>query len=165
MSENILARLIEHNNWANRQVVRACAALGDDQLDARPQSPKHWSIRENLVHLVTWQWEYLSLLTQKPAPKGQTDPSFAELEESADSSGKELLALARAEDGTPFEGQVRTSDGYRVERWVVMVQVVNHATEHRKQIAHLMRALELEPPWQDGWAFGEATGALVQITK
>ncbi|MHC4449967.1 MAG: DinB family protein [Planctomycetota bacterium] len=157
MAESMLAKLIEHNNWANRQMIRACLALGNDQLDARPLSAEQWSIRENLVHLVNWQQDYLSLLTQERTP---AKPSFGELEGSAHASGDGLLAL----DAKRIQGQVETSDGYRVERWVVMLQAINHATEHRKQIANLMRAQGLEAPWQDGWAFGEAEHALVRIS-
>jgi uncharacterized damage-inducible protein DinB len=38
MAENFLVKLFEHNNWANRQSIQACAALSDEQLDAEPQS-------------------------------------------------------------------------------------------------------------------------------
>ncbi len=159
---NVLAKLVELNNWANRQIIRACAALPDDQLDATPQSAKQWSIRQNLIHMVYWQGDYLSLLTQT---RGDPAPVFAELEQSAATSGEGLLVLARAEDGGQPTDQLETSDGYRVEPWVVMVQAIHHGIEHRKQIAHLMRMLGLDPPWQDGWAFGEATDAVVQISK
>ena len=165
LAENILAQLFEHNNWANRQIIRACSALSEDQLDANPQSGQQWSIRVNLAHLVFWQQDYLSLLTQVPGPKGNTAPSFDELEESANSSGEGLLALAQAESGGRPSVQLQTDDGYLVEPWVVMVQAVNHANDHRKQIANLFRALEVDPPGLDGWTFGEATDALIKIQE
>jgi uncharacterized damage-inducible protein DinB len=162
-AHSILARLLEHNNWANRRIIRACSALSDNHLDAKPQSAEHWSIRENLMHLVECQQAYLSLLTAPPEARGDATLSFAELEESADSSGEGLLALALAwSDGSVL---LQTTDGYGIERWVVMVQAVNHATEHRKQIAHLMRLLGLDPPRLDGWAFGEAAQAVTPIPK
>ncbi len=33
MTENILAQLVEHNNWANLQVLDACETLTEEQLD------------------------------------------------------------------------------------------------------------------------------------
>ncbi len=165
MTENILAKLFEHNNWANRQIIRACSALSEDQLDANPQSRQQWSIRENLVHLVNWQQEYLTLVTQLPGPKGNAAPSFDELEESANSSGEGLLALAQDENGRLPSVELQTDDGYLVAPWVVMVQAVNHANDHRKQIAILFRALEVDPPTLDGWIFGEATHALIKIQE
>jgi uncharacterized damage-inducible protein DinB len=157
MVEGMLARLIEHNNWANRAITRACAALEDAQLDARPISEKQWSIRENLVHLVVCQQDYLRMLTLPAGSAEPEAPSFAELEASVDASGAGLLAL----DVDRIPGPLDIGEGYRVEPWVVMLQAVNHATEHRKQIANLMRAQGLEPPRLDGWAYGEAERALI----
>ena len=48
MKENILAKLFEHNNWANLKVVHTCCALTDGQLDSKPQSGTDWSIRRTL---------------------------------------------------------------------------------------------------------------------
>jgi uncharacterized damage-inducible protein DinB len=45
-----------------------------------------------------------------------------------------------------------------------MVQVINHATEHREQICSMLSALGIPPPDMDGWAYGEATNALVLIS-
>ena len=156
MAEGMLARLIEHNNWANRDITRACAALTDAQLDARPISEKQWSIRENLVHLVACQQDYLSMLMGQPEPAEPETPSFAELEASADTSGAGLLELDVDAIPSPLE-----RDGHRIEPWVVLLQALNHATEHRKQIANLMRAQVLEPPSMDGWAFGETERAVI----
>ena len=52
-------------------------------------------------------------------------------------------------------------DGYLVEPWVVLVQVINHATEHRKQVGIMLRALGMTPPRLDGWGYGEMAGGLV----
>ena len=59
--------------------------------------------------------------------------------------------------------RLRTTDGYFVETWVVMVQAINHATEHRRQIGSMLRALGVTPPNLDGWTYAEATGALVRM--
>lgn len=156
MAEGMLAKLIEHNNWANREITRACAALPDAQLDARPISEKQWSVRENLVHLVVAQVDYLAMLTRLPEPVEPEAPSFAELQVLADASGAGLLKVDVDAIPSPLE-----RDGYRIDPWVVLLQALNHATEHRKQIAHLMRAQGLEPPRMDGWAFGAAERAVI----
>ena len=49
MTENILEKLIEHNNWANLRIIQACSALSDEQLDAEPQSATKGSIRRTLT--------------------------------------------------------------------------------------------------------------------
>ena len=123
MTENMLVKLFEHNNWANSQIIQACSALSDEQLDAEPQSATKGSI-----------------------------------------SGEALLALARDEPSQELKTQLRTTDGYFVEPWVVMVQVINHATEHREQISSMLTALGMTPPDLDGWAYGEVTHALIPIS-
>jgi len=165
MGESFLVKLFEHNNWANLQIIQACYALSDEQLDAEPQSATKGSIRNTLSHFVGSQKGYLALLTlpleARPAPR----PTFAELEESARTSGEGLLALARDESSKPLNAQLQTRDGYFVEPWVVMVQAINHATEHREQIKSMLSALGVTPPDIDGWDYGLAAKALIPMSK
>jgi uncharacterized damage-inducible protein DinB len=164
MTENILVRLFEHNNWANDQIIQACSALSDEQLDAEPVSATKGSIRQTLLHLVAAQRGYLSLLTLPVEARLREPLAFAELQESARSSGEGLLALARDESGERLKAQIRTTDGYLVDPWVVMVQVINHATEHREQINSMLSALGVTPPNLDGWTYGEVTNALIPVS-
>jgi uncharacterized damage-inducible protein DinB len=164
MSEHVLVKLFEHNDWANSQIIQACSALSDAQLDAEPQSTTLGSIRQTLTHLVTSQHGYLSLLTLPVEARRAISPAFAELQQAARISGAGLLALARESNNYP-KTQLQTTDGYFVEPWVVIVQVINHATEHREQISSMLSALGVTPPNLDGWAYGEVTNALIAITK
>jgi uncharacterized damage-inducible protein DinB len=166
MTEHSLEKLFEHNNWANLQIIQACSTLNDEQLDAEPQSATQGSIRSTLFHLVTSQQGYLRLLTLpleerlEPVPT----PPFAELQNLASSSGKALLALSQDESSKPMKGQLQTRDGFFVEPWVIMVQIINHATEHREQIKSMLSALGVTPPDIDGWTYGEFTNALIPIS-
>ncbi|MEW5830864.1 MAG: DinB family protein [Chloroflexota bacterium] len=160
MKGNVLARLFEHNNWANMQILQACLGLSEEQLDGEPRSATKGSIRETLSHLVTSQRGYLALLTLPVGERPTTPLAFAELEESARLSGDGLLALARDESRLSKQ-PIRTRDGYDVEAWVVMLQAINHATEHREQIKSMFSALGVTPPGIDGWNFREAASALV----
>ena len=164
MGDNVLAGLFEHNNWANLQIIEACAALSNEQLDAEPQSATFGSIRVTLTHLVAAQQGYLSLLTLPIESRHKISPSFAELPQVASSSGEGLLELARNESSTLLRIRVQTTDGYFIEPWVVMVQAINHATEHREQINSMISALGVTPPDLDGWSYGEFTEAVVPIS-
>ncbi len=165
MTENILARLFEHNNWANQKIMEVCSALTDDQLDAPPQSATEGSIRSTLTHLVSAQHGYLRLLTiPLEERKDRVTLQFDELQESLKSSGERLLELARDESKLPTT-RLRTRDDYRVEPWVVMIQIINHATEHREQIKSMLTALGIEPPSIDGWDYGDAMKALVPMER
>ena len=162
MSEQFLEKVFEHNNWANRQIIRACAALSDEQLDAVPQSATKGSIRGTLLHLALSQQVYLTQLTM-PLEQRLTyapPPPFAVLEQFVAASGDALLALAR-DPSIPNQGQIKMPDGSLVEPWVIIVQSINHATEHREQIKSMLSALGVTPPEVDGWMFGETLNALI----
>lgn len=163
MAENILAKIFEHNNWANDKIIEACSALSADQLDAQPHSATKGTIRETLLHLVSAQSSYLKTLTlpveERRAP---VSVDFADLKESIQATGKSLLAFATG-DSTPFSDPLETRQGDHVRPWVLMVQIINHATEHREQISSMLTALGVTPPDMDGWSYGDAMGALVPI--
>jgi uncharacterized damage-inducible protein DinB len=164
MSENFPARIFEHNNWANQRILDACLALTDEQLDAVPRSVVKGTIRETLSHLVNSQAGYLSLLTLPVEERQYSPVEFSELQESLRKSGEGLLALARGQR-EPLAPRLRTRDEYLVDPWVVMLQVINHAYEHREQICSILNALGVIPPDMDGWSYSEAAGALVPISK
>jgi uncharacterized damage-inducible protein DinB len=164
MTDNFLVKLFEHNNWANSQIIQACSALSDEQLDAEPQSTTIGTIRQTLMHFVTSQHGYLSLLTLPVETRRAISPTFASLQQAANTSGEGLLALVREASQYP-NTQLQTTDGYFVEPWVVIVQIINHATEHREQISSMLSALGVTPPNLDGWSYAEATNALIPITK
>jgi uncharacterized damage-inducible protein DinB len=164
MTENTFVRLLEHNNWANDQIIQACYALNDEQLDAEPQSATMGSIRRTLIHLAAAQQGYLSLLTLPVEARSRAQLQFAELQESARRSGAGLLALAKEMSDEYLKTQLKTTDGYLVQPWVVLVQVINHATEHREQIKSMLSTLGVTPPDLDGWTYGEVTNALILQT-
>lgn len=165
MIENILIKLLEHNNWANQQIIQACTKLTDEQLDTEPKSATAGSIRHTLSHLVAAQHGYLSLLTLPVEARQRITPAIGEMQNAASASGEGLLALARAIPSQGMQARLQTRDGYLVEPWVVLVQVINHATEHREQIKSMLTALGVTPPSIDGWDYGEATQSLVPIAK
>lgn len=164
MTDDYLARLFEHNNWANAQIIQACSTLSDEQLDAPPQSATEGSIRSTLLHLVSAQYGYLRLLTLPlEQRKDRAAVEFADMEKSLKDSGERLLELAREVSNLPTE-RLQTRDDYLVDPWVIMVQIINHATEHREQIKSMLTAFGITPPSIDGWDYGEATKALVPIS-
>jgi uncharacterized damage-inducible protein DinB len=164
MTNDVLVKLFEHNNWANQKIIEVCSTLSDEQLDAEPHSVTKGNIRDTLLHLVTSQRGYLALLTLLPEDRPTTPLAFAELQESARLSGEGLVALAKGER-EPLQNPLQTRDNFHVHPWVVMVQIINHATEHREQIKSMLTALGVTPPEIDGWDYGLATNTLVPITK
>jgi uncharacterized damage-inducible protein DinB len=115
------------------------------------------------MHLVAAQQSYLNTFTL-PLEDRRTAPSvaFEDVRQSVTASGEGLLALARDPSRIPTV-QLQTRHGYCVAPWVLMVQAINHATEHREQINSMLSALGVTPPDLDGWTYGEVTHALIPI--
>jgi len=166
MIENILAKLFEHNHWANLSIIEACSALSDEQLDAEPQTVVKGTVRETLTHLVSSQRGYLALLTRPVEERLHRTPlDYADLPEVARVSGEGLIAFVWDNPEKNLKPQLQTSDGFHVEPWVILVQIINHAHEHREQICSMLNALGVTPPGMDGWSYGEATSAFVPISS
>ena len=163
MSQSTLVKIFEHNNWANIQMIQVCSALSDEQLDTEPHSATKGTIRQTLLHLVSSQRGYLNLLTLPVEERKKALLEFTDLKAAAQSSGEALLALVKDEENKIPKTRLQTTDGYYVEPWVVLLQIINHATEHREQLNSMLTALGAQPVYLDGWSYGEATNTLVPI--
>ncbi len=161
MNGKFLEKMFEHNNWANDRIIEACGALSAAQLDAEPQSATKGTIRSTLTHLASGQRGYLRLLTLpvEERPEPYAGLAYAEVSSAVTASGEALLALARDESSLSMKGRVQETEGWWVEPWVIMLQVINHATEHREQIKSMLTALGVTPPSIDGWDYGQFTKA------
>lgn len=154
-----LPDLYKYNLWANLRLLDFCAQLSDAQLDATMKGT-FGSIRETLVHMLAGEEGYAGALTGKrPTPplKELTDfPGFDELRRRATQSGEALIRFA--EQGEL--DRILHLDGgtYDAPVIVVLIQAINHAIDHRSQIATLLSQQEIELPdnFLDGWAYNDA---------
>jgi len=163
MKIDILVKQFEHNNWANIKLLEVCSSLTEEQLDATPRSVTVGNIRKTAMHLVGAQRGYFSLLSgvSPEERKKFSPPTSKEWMEVLHASGEGLLALLLEGSGYDFDKKLQTLDGYSVEPWVVFVQVIDHADEHREQIKSMLNDLGVKPPDLDSWTMGEEQGALV----
>ena len=159
MDNDFLVRLFEHNNWANAKIIEACLALSNEQLDTEPQSAVKGNIRTTLTHFVTAQRSYLSALTLPPGQGSITQLALNDLKESAQKSGEDLLALARGEQ-EPLQDITHIRADFKVEPWMIMVQAIHYAAEHREQIKSMLSTLGITPPEIDGWDFGSEISSI-----
>lgn len=155
-----LPDFFKYNLWANQRLLDACAHLSDPQLDATTKGV-FGSVRETLMHLFTAEEGYSRHFNfTGPAPTPRLAdfthfPGFDELQQRAERSGKELIAIAEQGD----LGHILHLDGgtYDASVMVVLIQAVNHAIDHRSQIAMLLSQQGIELPDLDGWAYNDAT--------
>jgi uncharacterized damage-inducible protein DinB len=146
-----------YNLWANLRLLDACAHLSDAHLDATTKGT-FGSVRETLMHLLAAEEGYVRALTGKiPTPR-LADlthfPDFDELRRRAERSGKELITVAEQGELS----QILHLDGgtYEAPVIVVLIQALNHAIDHRSQIATLLSQQDVMPPDLDGWSYHDA---------
>ena len=152
-----LADFFQYNLWANLRLLDACTHLSDAQLDATTKGT-FGSVRETLMHLFAGEEGYVRGITgTSPTPQLKaltTFPGFDELRRRAERSGKELIAIA--EQGELSQILHLDEGTYEVPVIVVLIQAINHAIDHRSQIATVLSQQDIEPPHLDGWSYNDA---------
>jgi uncharacterized damage-inducible protein DinB len=163
----VLRMMFDHHTWANLKLLEFCAGLSDEQLDTSAVGG-FGSIRATLWHLVNADVSYVERVSGKlppdPLPRDQF-PGFAILTEAVRWSGAELLQLALSAQGDTIVRQRPPRLLLQYKLAGLMVQAINHATEHRAQVATILTQLGLEPPDMSGWGYMEETGDLEEIPE
>ncbi len=166
MNVNILGKFFEHNLWSNLQILQACQGLSDEQLDAEPVSATKGTIRTTLVHIAEAEEDYLADLTGVQSTFDlEQFPGFDVLRQALTHSGEGFLSLVSDLADERLVLPVHTRDGYTIEPWVLVLQAINHATEHREQIKSMLTALGIKPPRIDGWVYGREQKAFIAPPK
>ncbi len=154
---DLIADFYRQNEWANLRLIEVCRALPDDQLDATAVG-SYGTIRDTLTHYVgaeqRYVWRLGGDLGIEPMQAGDGFPGFDYLVASVRASARALPELARVRTGSTVAGE----PGEVIGAEVVLVQAINHSTEHRSQICTILTALGVTPPELDGWTWGEADG-------
>lgn len=159
---SLIESLFRHNTWANLRLLTACEGLDGILLDAHIPGT-FGSVRDTLLHIVGAEVRYVSRVNgQLPGepPKEGEFPSFEQLKHDAAWCGEEFLHLAL--NANPDDTVQQAREGKRISYKLVdlMTQVINHATEHRAQIATILTQQGIEPPDMSGWAYMVDTGRL-----
>ena len=152
-----LSQIFAYNYWANLRLLDVCATLTDEQLDTT-MIGIFGSIRETLMHLVHSEEGYVYSFT-KIAPSTwleelTTFPGFDELRRRSENSGKELINIVEQADLSQIFYLDKGT--YRSPAFIVVIQALNHAIDHRSQIATLLSQQGIEPPNLDAWAYNDS---------
>lgn len=157
----MLTALFRHNAWANLTLLEFCGGLADRQLDATAIGC-FGSIRDTLVHIASSEADYVNLATDTlppvPPPMDRF-VGFAVLEDAVRWAGDELLRLAvSARADTIVRVQRPQEPIFEYPLAGLMVQALNHSTEHRAQISAIITQLGIEPPSLSGWRYMREMG-------
>ena len=163
MTENTtLNRTLEHMAWANTQMFTVLAALPADAL-AFTSPGSEWSVGAITHHLVTAAENYAQRLHREPrAEKRELPTTVAELAALAAAvkvADAKLLAGAQLPGDEIITWISYGGEEISVPRWVLVNQMVHHATEHRAQIAGALAAngnTTLDLDALDVWTYNDA---------
>jgi uncharacterized damage-inducible protein DinB len=150
-------RFLAHSGWATEALLEHCLGLGDEVLTATAGGT-YGTLHETLTHLMDADADYLSWLTGGEDVPLEGAAELDVLRRYAERSREGWRAyLASAPD---HEREVVSGDRAS-PAWLLVVQAVHHANEHRSQVCSILSAHGLPHPALDGWAFGQAEGAFV----
>jgi uncharacterized damage-inducible protein DinB len=113
------------------------------------------TIRETIMHLVGAEQRYVHRLSGRAPAYSERDgwPGAAALAASLDQSGQALIELAGRADPDEVLDVEFAGRPHRLAVATLYVQAINHATEHRSQIATILTQQGVEPPDFSAWAW------------
>lgn len=155
----ILPTFFQHNTWANLRLYDLCTQLSEAQLASCTEGT-YGSIGRTLQHLAGGQENYLEALTGErfAAPLRPDDPflGMIALRQRIQQSSAALEMAAEEFSADRLLRGTRRGENYEIAASIVLLQAINHATEHRAQVATILTQQGIEPPTIDAWAFNEA---------
>lgn len=166
---DLIADLYRQNEWANLRLIEVCRGLTDGQLDATAVGA-YGSIRRTLMHFAGSEARYIRQLGGVPAHEFVSAQPWAEfdaLERIVRSSAVGLLERARAVGGTTLVLPDEDGDPdrfFELDANVLLIQALNHSTEHRSQICTVLTVLGVLPRESggetiiDAWTWADADG-------
>ncbi len=167
MTEALLD-IFRHNQWANEQILAYCERQPEEFLDGKVAGT-FGTPRDTLIHYLAAEEWYLFRLTGRKFEDLLDDegpfPGFDDLERRVKRSGEAVIEAARTTTYGPTYRTLPDDEGkvYEVNVPLVLVQAINHATEHRAHIVTTLSALGAEPIEIDGWRWGLATGVMTEV--
>jgi uncharacterized damage-inducible protein DinB len=146
---DILDRMLGHDAWTSREMLRRCQRLSDEELD-RKFEIGHGSLRATFVHII-WNIEvWTDLMCERPvrARPGKEAETIPRLIERLEAAAVEFALTARLarDEGwldDEFADTVETPPKMHTFGGAI-VHLVTHSMHHRAQILNMMRQLGMK---------------------
>ncbi|WP_341677206.1 DinB family protein [Niveibacterium sp. SC-1] len=144
--------MAHYNEWMNRRLYAACAALDEAAL-REDRGAFFGSIFATLEHLVwgdtAWLARFHGEAVGKPPQGGSQYADFAALRAAREALDARILDWAQGLDEDWLQGSLTwTSKLYGFTetqvRWVLVTQMFNHGTHHRGQVTTLLSQLGVD---------------------
>ncbi|HET9494506.1 MAG TPA: DinB family protein [Chloroflexia bacterium] len=157
MPNTTLAEMYRHSLRSTLRLIDACEKLTDEQLDTS-LAGTYGSIRSTLLHMLGAEERYVARIRgEQPGPRLEDSPfpGFDALRASAERTGNALIDICEnLREDAILRGTWR-GEPYEQPAMTLIIQALNHATEHRTHIGSLMGYQGVEPPDSDGWEYGD----------
>jgi uncharacterized damage-inducible protein DinB len=163
--EPLLVEAFRYNKWANLHLLDVCMAFTDEQLEMTAPGT-YGTIASTFFHLLAAEQRYVKRLGgAEPVMNEQNDPfpGLAALREHAVRSGDELIEIAPYVSPEEARESRRPEGAVKLYSRVVVIQALHHGNDHRTHICTILGHHDLPYGEMDVWAYGEATGGIVQI--
>ena len=151
--------LYQRDAWANREVLRACAAL-DPSILLRGAPGTFGALAPTLHHIVRGEQDYLQRLTGDDPSEWVVPDRPVGLDRLAALAGeaRERLRAVLATGPDPRQIVWEEWQGRRegVAAWVLLVQHVHHGDDHRAHAGTILGAAGIEPVNLSAAAFIES---------
>jgi len=164
--EPLLIEAFRYNKWANLHLLNVCATLSEEQMQLTAPGT-YGTVSDTLLHLLSAEQRYLRRLdgTKPDINEREPAPSIATLREHAVRSGDKLIEAARRIMPDDTIDEERDGRLMRLHLGVVLVQAIHHGTDHRTHMCTILGQHGIPYGDVDVWAYGQATGAIVQIAS
>jgi len=151
MNITYIRMLYNYNTWANQRILDTTGRLSPDQLLSRVGAGFD-SIRDILVHTMAAQWIWLSRW-QGVSPTSLFDPAeFPDLAairsrwEALETETQAFVAgLSEADLDQTISYRNTRGQPFAYQLWQIMAHQVNHATQHRSEVAAILTHLGHSP--------------------
>jgi uncharacterized damage-inducible protein DinB len=154
MNADLIRTLYDYNYWARDKVWGCCDALSDEQF-TRNMGYSWGSIHDLWVHMMSAEWIWFSRL-RGASPAAHLAAADYPTRAAIRARWAEVGADVRGYLGTLTDADLTGELHYRSisgtelhnPRWATLMQVINHATDHRAQVlamVHQLGGATLEP--------------------
>ncbi|HET9201496.1 MAG TPA: DinB family protein [Dehalococcoidia bacterium] len=152
----VLAEMFRHNTWATLELLNFCRQQEDSFLDGRAPAI-FGSARDTMIHVVAAERRYASgfqsLQTADVNEMMGKDASFALLLASARETGDIFIKVAAEADQDWAIEREYAGEKHTLKGSTLLIQAIDHATEHRTQVRDILTEQGLQPPVVDGWTY------------
>ena len=152
MNTGEIVTLYDYNYWATQRILRAARGLTETEFLA--STALSWgSVRDVLAHTLSAEWIWRTRCQEGRSPAALLDPAefptLGALVERWAVEERTMRAYVASLDSATLAQPIayRSTGGSALSNtlWHILVHVVNHGTQHRAEVAHVLTSYGHSP--------------------